>query len=316
MASPASPVVAVGGGHGLARTLQALVGLGHRPTAVVSVADDGGSSGRLRRDHGIIAVGDMRMALLSMAEDGEVARLFAHRFGAGDLHGHALGNLAILALAETHGGDFVEAVREAGELLGCRGRVIPCTTDDVTLVAAIDGVDVTGQVAIAHTPGHHWPVWLEPRAPRACPEAVAAIAAAPAVVLGPGSLFTSIIPNLLVPGIAEAVGCADGPVVYVANLTAQPGETGDMDLQAHVDALLAHLPDGVRLDVIAHDGPAADGGGQPLVPPVDGPRVRAVHTADLALRRAEDGRPIAAHDPTRLGEALSALVAAPVSRGA
>lgn len=296
-------VVAVGGGHGLARTLDALLHLGHRPTAVVTVADDGGSSGRLRRDHGIIAVGDMRMALQTLAQDSDMARLFAHRFGQGNLHGHALGNLALLALAETHGGDFVAAVREAGEMMGCRGTVIPCTTDDVTLVAAVDGAVVDGQVAVGHTPGRHRAVWLEPRDPKACPEAVAAIEAAKAIVLGPGSLFTSIIPNLLVPDIAGAIADSRGPLVYVANLTTQAGETDAMDLQDHVDALLDHLPGQRSIDVIAHAGPDTAGGGSALSARVTGSRIGRVATADLAMRRS-DGTVVAAHDPAALSRVL------------
>ncbi|CAN5375436.1 uridine diphosphate-N-acetylglucosamine-binding protein YvcK [soil metagenome] len=304
-------MVAIGGGHGLSRTLEALLRAGHQPTAVVTVADDGGSSGRLRRDHGVIAVGDMRMALLTLAGPTPTARLFAHRFGRGDLEGHALGNLALLALAETHGGDFVAAVDEAAVLLGCRGRVIPCTVDDVTLVAAVDGAEVAGQVAVAQTPGHHSSVWLEPREPAACPDAVEAIAGAGALVLGPGSLFTSIIPNLLVPGIAAAVAASRAPIAYVANLTAQPGETGDMDLQAHVDALLAHLPGGRDVDVVAHVGAAPQGAGTPLAPQVAGDRVGRLHTADMALRRT-DGAVVAAHDPDALSLVLQQFLS---SRG-
>ncbi|HUG86487.1 MAG TPA: gluconeogenesis factor YvcK family protein [Euzebya sp.] len=300
-------VVAVGGGHGLARTLNALLRLGQRPTAIVTVADDGGSSGRLRRDHGIIAVGDMRMALQTLAQDSDMARLFAHRFGQGTLHGHALGNLALLALAETHGGDFVAAVHEAGQMMGCRGTVIPCTTDDVTLVAAVDGAVVDGQVAVAHTPGRHRSVWLEPRDPKACPEAVAAIHAAEAIVLGPGSLFTSVIPNLLVPDIARAIASSAGPVVYVANLTTQRGETDGMDLVDHVDALLDHLPGQGSIEVIVHAGPQPTGGGSPLKTIAGGPRIRRVRATDLAARRA-DGTVVAAHDPVALSRVLKAAL--------
>jgi uncharacterized cofD-like protein len=299
-------VVAVGGGHGLARTLDALVRLGVEPTAVVTVADDGGSSGRLRRQHGVMALGDMRMALETLAPDGDLADVFGHRFAVGDLAGHALGNLVLLALIEHHGGDVVAAMRRAAGVLRCRGEVLPCTTAEVTLVAEVDGAHVEGQVAIATTAGRHRDVWLEPRDPDACEEAVAAIGRADAVVLGPGSLFTSIIPNLLVPGIARAVAQAGTPVVYVANLTSQPGETGGMDLQAHVDALLGHLP-GAAITVIAHAGPDPAGSGDPLRAEVAHDRVAAVHRADLALRRA-DGAPVAAHDPARLAAALAAVL--------
>jgi uncharacterized cofD-like protein len=297
----ASRVVAIGGGHGLARTLDALQRCGCAPTAVVTVADDGGSSGRLRRDHGIVALGDMRMALLALADPHALSRLFAHRFASGELAGHALGNLALLALVEAHGGDVVAAVGDAAAMLGCTGQVLPCTTADVTLIADVDGAPVHGQVSIARTAGRHRSVWLDPPDPPACAEAVAAIAEADGVVLGPGSLFTSILPNLLVPGIVDAL--AGRPLVYVANLTAQEGETDGMDLQAHVDTLLAHLPGSASVDVVVHDGPTPVGGGPALGVDADGPQVAAVHRADLAVRRP-DGTAVASHDPELLAAAL------------
>lgn len=307
-----SRVTAIGGGHGLARTLAALRHLDLYPTAIVTVADDGGSSGRLRQQHGIIALGDMRMALQTLAGETGWSRLFGHRFSGGELHGHALGNLALLALIEQHHGDVVAAVAQAVNLLQCRGDVVPCTAEDVTLVARIDGNAVQGQVAVATTPGRHTAVWLEPSAPEACPAAVRAIANASLIVLGPGSLYTSIIPNLLVPGIAAAIGHGAARIVYVANLTSQAGETTGMDLQDHVDALLAHLPNGRDVTVISHDGPEPQTPGLPdqvrsLEPTVSGPQVASVVTADLATRRA-DGVAVAAHDPIRLAAVLERVM--------
>lgn len=307
-------VTAIGGGHGLARTLEALLHLGIEPTAVVTVADDGGSSGRLRQAHGILALGDMRMALQTLAggshQQGQsvnLADLFGHRFDHGDIAGHALGNLILLALVQQHEGDVATAVQLAGQMLACRGQVLPCTVDDVTLVAQIDEGHVQGQVAIQNAPGRHRSVWLEPRAPSACTGAVDAIARADVILLGPGSLYTSIIPNLLVPGIAAAIGDSDAPLVYVANLTGQPGETGGMSLQDHVHALLTYLPAGRHIEVIAHDGPAVSGSGRSLDPVVDLPRVPAVHRSDLAARRP-DGTAVAAHDPKRLAGLLDAVL--------
>ncbi|WP_370328263.1 uridine diphosphate-N-acetylglucosamine-binding protein YvcK [Euzebya sp.] len=301
-------IVAIGGGHGLARTLEALVHLARRPTAIVTVADDGGSSGRLRQQHGIVALGDMRMALESLAGDRDLADLFEHRFADGELRGHAVGNLALLALVERHDGDVVAAVAAAARLLGCQGAVVPCTTDDVTLVAEVDGAPVEGQVAIQTTPGRHRAVWLEPRDPAACPAAVAAIEAADVVLLGPGSLYTSIVPNLLVPGIRAALERSQARLAYVANLTGQLGETGGMDLQDHVDVLCAHLPTAASLTVVAHRGPAPRGSGAPLGVAVDHPQVAAVIADDLAARR-EDGTVVAAHDPAQLAKALHQLEA-------
>ncbi len=300
-------VVAIGGGHGLARTLEALLLLDLAPTAVVTVADDGGSSGRLRREQGVTALGDMRMALQTLAVNQRLGELLGHRFATGYLQGHALGNLVLLALIEEHDGDIVRAMGEAGSVLGMRGSVLPCTTDTVTLVADIDGTEVRGQVLIATTAGHHRDIWLEPRDPTACPQAVDVIDAADVVVLGPGSLFTSIIPNLLVPGIAAALGASSAPIIYVANLTWQPGETTGMDLQDHVDALRAHLPEDRQLTVVVHDGPAASGSGDPLGTQLDGGGAVRTLSADLAQRRA-DGTAVAAHDAKRLARALQPLL--------
>lgn len=297
-------IVAIGGGHGLAETLRALAALGEEPTAVVTVADDGGSSGRLRRDLGIIAVGDLRSALLALAGNQRLAALFAHRFSAGQLAGHPLGNLALLALAEQSGGDFVAALNEAAELLGCRGRALPCTTEPVTLRARVDGVRIDGQVTVAQTSGRRREVWLEPPDPPACPEAVKAITGAGLIVLGPGSLYTSIIANLLVPEIGAAVSDAPARIVYVANLTSQPGETWGMDTDDHVRALLAHTG---RIDVVLlHDGPPGGGPGEPLGTTVSVPGVGEVHTADL-VKRGPEGSLGPGHDPQRLAAALAAL---------
>lgn len=300
-------VVAIGGGHGLARTLEALLLLDVDPTAVVTVADDGGSSGRLRREQGVIALGDIRMALETLAGDGAWSEMLGHRFAAGYLQGHALGNLILLAMIEQAEGDVVAALDRALTVLGARGRVLPCTTDRVSLSAEVDGVRVDGQVAVATTAGRRRTVWLEPADPMACVEAVDAIAAADVIVMGPGSLYTSIIPNLLVPGITAAVAASDVPIVYVANLTWQPGETAGMDLRDHVLALAACLPPSRRLRVLLHDGPRAEGSGDPLGTDLADVPLESVTQADLAQRRA-DGVPVAAHDAKRLALALQSLL--------
>lgn len=263
----AARVVAIGGGHGCSRTLRALRLLGIAPTAVVSVADDGGSSGRLRRDHDVVALGDLRAALLALAPEDVATTLLrdlvGHRFGDGDLAGHSLGNLVLLARLEARDGDLIGALDDVAGLLGVIGRVLPSTTVGLTLVADTSGGVVRGQAAIAgtHRIGR---VRLEPAAPAASAEAVAAIAAADLVLLGPGSLFTSIIPNLLVPGVGDALASTAARVVLVANLREQPGETEGMGLGAHVAALLDHRAD-LRLDAILvdPDSPLGAGGGTP-----------------------------------------------------
>jgi uncharacterized cofD-like protein len=302
-------VAAVGGGHGLARALGALRRLDVRPTAVVTVADDGGSSGRLRRELGVIPPGDLRMALLTLARHDDLAGALGHRFQAGGLDGHALGNLLLVALAEQSDGDFVAALDRAARLLDCAGRVLPATCDSVQLKASVAGEEVGGQVRVATATGRVERVWLEPERPRACPAAVDALAGADVVVLGPGSLFTSVIATLLVPGLPEALTGGSARVVYVANLLTQPGETSGLTLADHVDALVAHVP-GLELDaVVAHDGPvgATGDGAQPLGHSLTHPRVRRVVAADVAAR-TPDGAVAWGHDPTRLAAALRPLL--------
>ncbi|HVL99969.1 MAG TPA: gluconeogenesis factor YvcK family protein [Egibacteraceae bacterium] len=300
-------VVAIGGGHGLARALEALRRLGLAPTAVVTVADDGGSSGRLRRDLGIIAPGDLRMALLTLARNRPLAAALAHRFARGQLEGHALGNLVLVALAEQAGGDFVAALDRAAQLLDCAGRVLPATAQAVRLKARVAGEEVDGQVRVAAAQGRIDRVWLEPADPPVTREAATAVNGADLVVLGPGSLFTSVLANLLVPGLARALTTTAARVVYVGNILTQPGETAGLDAQAHVDALLDHLP-GLRLGaVVLHDGPVGAGEGDPLGVALSHPRVDEVLRADLVARDAA-GAVGWGHDPERLAAALAPLV--------
>ena len=300
-------VVGIGGGHGLSRVLAALRLLGVRPTAVVTVADDGGSSGRLREEHGVVALGDMRMALYTLAEHPGLAPLIQHRFGAGELKGHALGNLVLLALLEMSDGDLVVALDQAAALLHCAGRVLPATTQAVQLHAQVGNHEVGGQVRVATASEPVRRVWLEPASPEACPEAVEALDAADVVVLGPGSLFTSILATLLVPGIAKAVTAGHARVLVVGNLLTQPGETSDFDATAHVAALVAHVPE-LQVDtMLLHDGAAIDGSGRPLGTRVEHPAVARVVTADLALR-GPAGEAVAIHDPQRLADALGPLL--------
>lgn len=298
-------VVAIGGGHGLARALAALRLLEVEPTAVVTAADDGGSSGRLRRDLGIIAPGDLRMALLALARNPDLASAMAHRFGRGELQGHALGNLVLVALAERAGGDFVAALDHAAALLDCAGRVLPSTTEAVQLKAIVAGEQVEGQVSVATAHGRIERVWLEPERPAPCDAAATAIASADVVVLGPGSLFTSVLAALLVPDIGRAVVDTSAAVVQILNIHTQPGETTGFDAAAHVTALAEHVPGLVPDVVVAHDGPVAAGAavGADLARAA----VTRVVTGDL-VGRDPDGRPTWGHDPGRLASALAGLL--------
>jgi uncharacterized cofD-like protein len=242
-------VVALGGGHGLAVTLAALRLLGEEPTAVVTVADDGGSSGRLRRDLGLLPPGDLRKAMLALADPAaEVRELFAYRFERGDLAGHNLGNLALAALTDLEGG-FLQALQAASRWLGVHGRVLPATLVPVRLCGRVDGRQVEGQVAIMTATGRVESVWLEPRSPAAVPAAVAAVREADLVLLGPGSTFTSVVPNLLVPELAGALVEAAERLVYICNLEAQAGETAGFAPEAHLAAILDHCP-GLRVATV------------------------------------------------------------------
>jgi len=301
------PVVAIGGGHGLARTLRALVALdggaaaGDRPlTAVVTVADDGGSSGRLRRDLGVLPLGDLRMAVLALAPPGDLGTLVDFRFTRGELAGHSLGNLMLVALHEASDGETVRALDRLVALVGGRGRVLPCTTERVTLRARAHGTPIAGQAAIAATSGLER-VWLEPPQPVATPAAVQAIERASMVVVGPGSLYTSLLPNLLVPGIGAALVRTAAQVVFVANLRQQSGETEGMTLADHLAALQAHVP-GVRFDVIVANATADPGDPRALMAGDLGAEWRA----RMVVRRLHDEG--GAHDPAALAAVLGELL--------
>jgi uncharacterized cofD-like protein len=299
-AVPGSRAVAIGGGHGTARTVRALPSVVEHVTAVVTVADDGGSSGRLRRDLGILPPGDLRMAATAMARDTDLADLVGYRFARGELAGHSVGNLMMVALQEL-AGDPVAALDRLVALLDAPGRVLPCTLEPLTLHAETDGGEVGGQAAIAATTGLRR-IWITPEAPQATPDVLSAIRAADLVVLGPGSLYTSLLPNLLVPEVASALADAHARVVLVGNLREQPGETQGLGLVDHLDVLHAHVPH-LRIDVVvAHDGAPPEGSaGLEVDRDRLTARVPALVTADLA---AADGT----HDPVALACVLRRLL--------
>ncbi len=297
--------VAIGGGHGLARSLRALTRIADDVTAVVTVADDGGSSGRLRRDLGVLPPGDLRMALAAMARRYDLAEVVQYRFGEGELAGHSLGNLVLVALQDLAGGDLLAALQQLGVWLEVPGRVVPCSPVPIVLHADTRAGHVEGQAVLTATRRIE-KVWLEPAAPAACPAALEALSATDMVVLGPGSLFTSLLPNLLVPEIGAAVAASGAPVVLVTNLREQPGETEGLDLGDHLDVLVQHVP-GLRLDaVVAHRGPSPRQVAAPLhldASALAG-RVGRVVAADLL-----DGDD--AHDPARLAAALQWVIGGP-----
>ena len=300
-------VVAIGGGHGLAQALKALQDYADVITAVVTVADDGGSSGRLSPALGIPPPGDIRMALLALSPDESIWRdLVSYRFGDGDVAGHSLGNL-ILAALTGHLGDFDDAVATLAKYLDARGEVVPVAAEALGLEAVIDGAVVTGQVAVATTRGRLSELRVTPQSVEASPAAIRAIDGADQIVLGPGSLFTSIAVNLCVPGIVEAVNASAARLVYVCNLATQDAETLGMSAADHVEALMEIT--GVRCPdaVVLHDGPV-----EGLIAPVEPVRVDEDRLADLGctvdMARLWTGiGPHPHHDPARLGAVLRRL---------
>ncbi|WP_083502409.1 gluconeogenesis factor YvcK family protein [Sphaerimonospora mesophila] len=259
-------VVALGGGHGLYASLSALRTVTGRLTAVVTVADDGGSSGRLRRELGVLPPGDLRMALAALCGDDEWGQTWSevvqHRFRSeGELHGHAVGNLLIVALWELLG-DTVKGLEWVGRLLGAHGRVLPMASVplDIQAEVELDGrvTTVRGQVACALTPGRVRSISLLPPDPPASPQAVQAIEEADWVVFGPGSWFTSVLPHLKVPALARALHTTPAKRLVILNLAPQPGETDGFSPEKHLEVLREHAPDLAVDAVIADRGVVGD----------------------------------------------------------
>jgi uncharacterized cofD-like protein len=242
-------IVGIGGGTGLPAVLEGLCahaqasgsGAADLITGVVTVTDDGGSSGRLRRDCGVLAPGDVRRCLAAVADSGSPYReLLQHQFaGIEGLDGHPVGNLLITALTQITG-DFAEAVSRLGEMIGLRGRILPTTSENVCLRAEMDsGQVLTGQTAIVNRRRRIRRLSLDP-SPRPTPEVLRALVNADGIVVGPGSLYTSILPNLLVEGIASTIYGVNAVRIYVANLMTEPGETDHYTLDDHLRAIRLH----------------------------------------------------------------------------
>ena len=245
-------IVAIGGGTGLSILLRGLKAYTANLTAIVTVADDGGSSGRLRRALGVLPPGDFRNCIAALADDESlITQLFQYRFGRGDevLGGHSFGNLFISAMAEVTG-SFEGALIESAKVLAIRGKVIPSTLSNVTLVGEL--VDEAAQVSrvegeshITEALGAIRRVYLEPGAVRAYPGAIHAVLEADLIVFGPGSLYTSVMPNLLVPDLTEAIEASRAQKVYVCNTATQPGETDGYSVMDHVSAIERHTRPGL-----------------------------------------------------------------------
>jgi uncharacterized cofD-like protein len=309
-------VVAIGGGTGLSSLLRGMKEHTSNLTAIVTVADDGGSSGALREELGIPPVGDIRNCIAALADaEPLMADLLGYRFPGGrhvdggpvvtepgGLGGHAVGNLLLAALTALEGGDFEESVRRMNRVLAVRGQVLPASPTPITLHArTADGVLATGQSSVQRSHGIAW-AWISPDDVRASADALSAIEAAEIIVLGPGSLYTSVLPVLLIPEIREAVARSDAIRVYACNVAMQAGESEGLDLADHVEALIAHTSPGLVDVVLANDRLDRAGGGPGAValrwPP------STVPVPHLATDDVVDRSDPHHHDPARLAEAI------------
>lgn len=252
-------VVALGGGSGLSSLLRGLRQITGNITAVVTVADDGGGSGMLREDLGMLPPGDIRNCILALSEaEPEMEKLLQYRFREGQLKGQSFGNLLLAAVADASGG-FLEGIRSVSDILNVQGRVLPVSLDDINLKARLDdGSVVDGESNIGmcqRTRGSRIEqLWLDPANCRPVPEVLDAIGEADMIIIGPGSLYTSLLPNLLVPGVAEAVRRSKAVKIYIMNLMTQPGETEGYGAPEHLMALAAHCGAGLTDIVLANDG--------------------------------------------------------------
>jgi uncharacterized cofD-like protein len=234
-------IVAIGGGTGLSSLLRGLKTYTSNLSAIVTVADDGGSSGRLRDEYRILPPGDFRQCLIALADaEPLMKQLFDHRFKEGSLDGHSFGNLFIMAMADVTG-NFEKALRESGKVLAVKGTIIPSTLQDVTLVASINGHTVEGESKIPKQNAPISQVFLKPDGAELNPEAAQAILNAELVVIGPGSLYTSILPNLLVEGMVEAIKASPALKVYICNLASQQGETEGYDVDDYLRVIREHV---------------------------------------------------------------------------
>jgi uncharacterized cofD-like protein len=309
-------IVVIGGGTGQSTILRGLKEHTSNLTAIVAVADDGGSTGVLREELGIPPVGDIRRCLAALADaESLVGEVLDHRFEGsvlgsgpetgGPFGGHAVGNILLAAMTQLEGGDFEEGIRRANRVLAVRGRVVPATASTLTLHARTDtGETVDGQSRITRTRGIER-AWITPPDATPCADALTAIAEADLIVLGPGSLYTSLLPSLLLPGIREAVSASPALRVFVCNVATQDGETLGMDLAAHVDALVAHVGAGILDVVLANNRP---GDASTLRAPTTGVRLTWPPTSStppkLVLDDVVDELAAQRHDPERLAGAV------------
>jgi uncharacterized cofD-like protein len=307
-------IVTIGGGTGLSALLRGLKRENVNITAIVTVADDGGSTGRIRDVYNMPAPGDIRNCLVSLADaESMMSQLFAYRFDKeeSELEGHAFGNLFITAMTQVTG-SFEEAVIESARVLNVRGRVLPSTVENVTLCAdLVDGSTVRGESTISHEAAAISRVFLDPESPNAYSPALAAIINADLIVLGPGSLYTSVVPNLLVDGICEAITWSQAATVYVCNVATQNGETDHFGYQDHIREIINYLGEGELDYALVNSNPAAAGAIRPewSVEAVeyDGAEMVFGQTRIIARDVVNDQNPLR-HDPDKLPDALLEII--------
>src|ERR1700736_1874267 len=301
-------VVALGGGTGLSTMLRGLKKYTGNLTAIVTVADDGGSSGRLRQEYRILPPGDFRQCITALADvEPLMTTLFQHRFKEGSLNGHSFGNLFIMAMAEITG-DFEHAIRESGRVLAVRGQIVPSTLRDVTLCATAGSEVRVGESRVPYGEDRIDRVFLDPGDAPVNPEAEAAILDAELIVIGPGSLYTSILPNLLVDGMVEVMRASPGVKVYVCNVAGQPGETLGYAVTEHLDAIEEHVGGNLFDYVIVNNNLT------PALPPsaVEAGITRVVFDRDRASRNpvhfiladVVSTRISSHHDPEKLARVI------------
>ena len=245
-------IVAIGGGTGLSMLLKGIKHITNNITAVVTVGDDGGSSGRLREDMGILPPGDIRNCIAALADDEDlITKLFQYRFKSGEgLEGHSFGNLFLTALCAITG-DMVRAVKESSNVLSIRGRVLPSTLDDMKLVAEMeDGRVIHGESNIPEAHGKIKRLFTDPTPCKPLEDVITAIKEADLIIMGPGSLYTSVIPNLLIEEIAREVAASNAKKIYVCNIMTQPGETDNYSVSDHVSALMQHAKSRKIIDAV------------------------------------------------------------------
>ncbi|MGI8405276.1 MAG: gluconeogenesis factor YvcK family protein [Thermomicrobiales bacterium] len=307
--APGLNVVAIGGGTGLSALLRGLKLADINLTAIVTVADDGGSTGRIRSAYNIPAPGDIRNCLVALADDeSAMSKLFHYRFDKEDseLAGHSFGNLFITAMTQVSG-SFEHAVIESARVLNVRGRVLPSSVQNIDLCAYMaDGSIERGESTISHDARRIQKIFLDPEAPEAYEPSLEAILNADLIVLGPGSLYTSVLPNLLVDGVNEAIRWSRGKTAYVCNVATQHGETDHFGYQDHIREVVAYLGEGKLDFAIVNDNPAASAAikGETDVEVVSYDGAKTVGDAQIIARDVVSDRNALRHDPSKLADVL------------